>query len=263
MNDPKTTWGMGEYALMARALEPASAMVLDAVAVSAGDRVIDVATGTGNAALLAAARGAGVLGIDFEPALLALARQRATTAGVEIEWIEGDAETLPVVDGQADVVISVFGSMYAPDQAAAAKELVRVLAPSGRIGLAAWTPGSLMPAMGAVLAGYLPPPPPDTAPPSRWGDPDALQVLLDHAAGRLTAARVEQLTVRFEDARAAAGFLIRTAGHVISQQEQLRASGRWQALGDDLVSFVTQRRDHRAADLSLRLEYLVAVAGHA
>ena len=141
MNGSKTTWGAGEYALMAQALKPASALAVDAVNVSAGERVIDVATGTGNAALLAAARGAHVLGIDTEPALLGLARQRAS-ADLDVRWVEGDAEALPVTDEHADVVLSVFGAMYAADHAAAARELVRVLAPYGRLALAAWTPGA-------------------------------------------------------------------------------------------------------------------------
>ena len=112
--------------------------------------MIDVATGTGNAALLAAARGAYVLGIDTEPALLALARQRAS-ADLDVRWIEGDAEALPVTDEHADVVLSVFGAMYTADHAAAARVLVRVLAPYGRLALAAWAPGSVMPAMGSVI----------------------------------------------------------------------------------------------------------------
>ena len=166
----KTTWGAGEYALMAQALEPASALAVDAINVSAGERVIDVATGTGNAALLAAARGAHVLGIDTEPALLALARHH-TSADLDVKWVEGDAEALPVTDECADVVLSVFGAMYAADHAAAAEELVRVLAPGGRLALTAWTPGSVMPAIGGVIAPYLPPPPPASRRPSQWVTP--------------------------------------------------------------------------------------------
>ena len=113
----KTTSGAGEYALMARALEPASALVIEAVDVAVGDRVIDVATGTGNAAVLAATRGARVTGVDVEPALLEVASNRACAAGLDISWVEGDAEALPVADGEADAVVSVFGAMYAADQA--------------------------------------------------------------------------------------------------------------------------------------------------
>ena len=256
----KTTWGAGEYALMAQALEPTSALVIDAVDVSAGERVIDVATGTGNAALLAAARGAHVLGIDTEPALLALARGRVT-AGLDVSWIEGDAETLPVADEHADLVVSVFGAMYAADHARAARELVRVLAPGGRLALAAWTPGSVMPRMGGVIAPYLPPPPPASGPPSRWGDPEALQVLLKDAGATLQLTTVEQLMLRFDDAPAGADFLIRTAGHIVSCQHTLRATGRWHRLRDELTAFVADRAQQHADELLLRLDYLIAVAG--
>lgn len=152
MNRTKTTWGAGEYPLMARALEPASARVIDTVNVSAGERVVDIATGTGNATLLAAAPAAHVLGIDTEPALLALACHR-TSPDLDVTWVEGNAEALPVADGHADVVLSVFGAMYALDHAVAAEELVRVLAPRGRVALAAWAPGSVMAELGRVIGG--------------------------------------------------------------------------------------------------------------
>jgi len=260
MYGTKTTWGAGEYALMAQALEPTSALVIDAVDVSAGERVIDVATGTGNAALLAAARGAHVLGIDTEPALLALARGRVT-AGLDVRWIEGDAQALPVADEHADLVVSVFGAMYAADHARAARELVRVLAPGGRLALAAWTPGSAMPTMGGVIAPYLPPPPPASGPPSQWGDPEALQVLLKDAGATLQLTTVEQLILRFDDAPAGADFLIRTAGHIVSCQHTLRATGRWHRLRDGLTAFVADRAQQHADELLLRLDYLIAVAG--
>jgi SAM-dependent methyltransferase len=259
MHGSKTTWGAGQYALMAHALEPASALAVDAVNVSAGERVIDVATGTGNAALLAAARGAHVLGIDAEPALLALARQRAC-AGRDVRWLEGDAEALPVTDEHADVVLSVFGAMYAADHAAAARELVRVLAPPGRLALTAWTPGSVMPAMGGVIAGYLPPPAPASGPPSEWGDPDALRVLLKEAGATLQVTKVEQLTLGFDDPPAGADFLIGTAGHIVSQRAELSATGRWHQLRDDLASFVAARGEQHAGKLLLHLDYLLAVA---
>jgi SAM-dependent methyltransferase len=259
MYGSKTTWGAGEYALMAQALKPASTLAVDAVNISAGERVIDVATGTGNAALLAAARGAHVFGIDTEPALLALARQRAC-ANLDVRWVEADAEALPVPDEHADVVLSVFGAMYAADHAAAARELVRVLASYGRLALAAWTPGSVMPAMGSVIGGYLPPPLPASGPPSRWGDPEALRVLLKDAGATLQRTTVEQLTLRFDNAPAGADFLIRTAGHIVSQQPELRATGQWHQLRDDLAAFVADRGEQHADKLLLHLDYLIAVA---
>lgn len=259
----KTTWGAGDYPLMAAALEPVSALAVDAAAVSAGDRVIDVATGTGNAALQAAARGATVLAVDTEPSLLALARDRAVAAGALVEWLEGDAQALPARTGKADVVVSVFGVMYARDHARAARELVRVLAPAGRIVLAAWTPGSLMPTMGLVVAPYLPAQPAASGPPSRWGDPDSLSELLNDAGARLLESRTQQLFLRFDDVKEAADFLIRTAGHIVSEEPRITDQGRWQALQDNMITFVAQHLQSGSRGPQLQLEYLLATATHA
>lgn len=257
----KTTWGAGEYALMAEALEPVSRRVVDAAALAPGERVLDVATGTGNAALLAAARGARVIGIDYEPALLEIAVRRAVDAGLDVEWVQADVQALPLGDGEADAVLSVFGSMYAIDQPTAARELVRVCAPGGRIVLAAWTPGSTMPAMGAALADHLPPPPAHGAPPSRWGDPRALAGLLGDAGARLQRTEIHQLRLAFATVDEATTFLIRTAGHVVAQREALVAAGRWQMLHDALSAFVTARvQRHPGRQLELEFEYLLAVA---
>jgi len=261
VTDPKTTWGAGEYALMAQAIEPVSIELVDVVAVSPGERVVDVATGTGNAALAAAARGASAIGVDFEPSLLGLARARAAAGGVEIELVEGEVEQLPIGDEEADVVLSAFGVMYASDHAAAARELVRVLAPAGRIALAAWIPGSVMPAMGATVAPYLPPLPSASAPPSRWGDPQSLSDLLAEAKAALHQSRGGRLDLRFQDADDAANFLIRTSGHLVSQVEPLTAEGRWGELREDLVDFVARHGEAGADGLVLHLDYLIAIAG--
>ena len=167
---------------------------------------------------------------------------------------------LPVPDDWADVVLSVFGVMYAGDQAAAAGELARVAAPGARVVLASWLPGSLLPAMGQVLSGYLPPPPTGGGPPSRWGDPGALKSLLEDSGLRLTATSVQRLAVDFPDAPAAADFLVRTAGHVVSEQQRLTDDGRWDDLRHDLVRFVQHRADPNSATLRLTLENLLATA---
>lgn len=258
VSNPATTWGAGDYPLMARQLRPAALAAVDAAAVVPGDRIVDVATGTGNAALLAAERGGKVAGVDFEPALLQLARARITAT--EVEWLQGDLEALPVPDHSADVVLSVFGVMYAADHAIAARELARIAAPGARVVLASWVPGSTMPAMGQVLSDYLPPPPAAGGPPSRWGDPVALGALLEPHELRLTSTAPRQLTLRFSSADAAADFLVRTAGHIVSERDRLIAEGRWDELHDDLRGFVEQRAERSGNNVVLPLDYLLASA---
>src|SRR4051812_43014442 len=136
---------------MAERLEWPARQLVALAQVSKGERVLDIGCGTGNAALAAAELGAHAVGVDFEPKLLAIARERAQEADLEVEFIEGEAAELPFLDGEFDAVVSAFGVMYAPDHEAAARELARVTKPHGRIALAAWTPGSFMPRMGATL----------------------------------------------------------------------------------------------------------------
>jgi SAM-dependent methyltransferase len=235
-----TTWALGDYPLMAERLMPVATRLVEAAGVDAGDRVLDIACGTGNAAVEAAARGAHAVGVDFEPALLDVARSRAPL----IEWLEGDAAALPVGDGEFDVVLSAFGVMYAPDHEAAAREIARVARPGGRIALASWTPGSLMPALGGVLAPYLPPPPPGSGPPSRWADEDELAGILSGAGLALVDACRETV-----DLDADADFLVATAGHVLAERERLEAEGRWQALRGDVSELIAR---------GLPAEYLLA-----
>jgi SAM-dependent methyltransferase len=255
-----TTWGLGDYPLMAEQLEPAALAAVDAAAVAPGDRVLDVATGTGNAALLAAEHGGLVVGVDFESALLRVAEERARAARSDVRWLHGELEALPVPNDSADVVLSVFGVMYAADQVAAANELARVAAPGGRVVLASWLPGSVMPAMGQVLSSYLPPLPFSSAPPSRWGDVNALLMLLGDCGLHLTTSHSDRVTLTFPDANAGAGFIVATAGHVISEQQRLTRVGRWDDLRHDLATFVQQRAERHGNHLELTLDYLLATA---
>jgi SAM-dependent methyltransferase len=254
-----TTWGVGDYALIAERLEPAARAVVDLAGVIDSDRGLDVATGTGNAALLAASRGATVVGLDFEPTLLDIARARARSANLEVEWVHADLESAPLERAAFSVVVSAFGVMYAPDHDAAAAALARYCAPGARLALAAWTPGSLMPAMGAALAPYLPPPPPGGAPPSRWGDDAAVAELLERHGISTRAATRESLALSLPDRTEAVDFLIRTAGHVVSEQPRLQREGRWEQLRGDLAELVAAR-DEGGDGVELRCEYLVVVA---
>jgi SAM-dependent methyltransferase len=138
---PRTPdWGLGSYERTARQLLPAAKIVVDRAALADGERVVDVGCGTGNAALLAAARGARVIGVDPSPRLLEVAREQAAAQGLDTTFALGDAGSLPLEDGAADVVLSVFGVIFAPDAPAAASEMTRIAAPAGRIVLSAWIP---------------------------------------------------------------------------------------------------------------------------
>jgi SAM-dependent methyltransferase len=234
---PATTWGLGDYPRMAELLMPVAQEAVDLAQVAAADRVLDVACGTGNAAAAAAERGAETSGVDIEPKLLEPARDRVPQAA----FVEGDAAALPFEDAEFDVVLSVFGVMYAPDHEQAARELARVTKPGGRIVTAAWTPGSLMPRMGAALGPYLPPPPKGSGPPSRWGDPTELATLLE-----LESTQTGTLAMRPD-----ADFLIDTAGHVLAERERLEHEGRWQDLRRDLEALVASAPP---------AEYLLALA---
>ncbi|HEY6762675.1 MAG TPA: methyltransferase domain-containing protein, partial [Baekduia sp.] len=230
MTGAVTTWGAGEYPLMAQRLRSAAKRVVERARVAPGERVLDVACGTGNAALLAAARGArDVVGVDLEPALLDVARARADEIGAdEISWLVGDAQALPdaaLARGPFDAVLSVFGAMYAADQDAAARELARACAAAadgGRVVLASWAPGSFMPALGAAVAPFLPARPGGAgAPPSRWGDLEAVTALLATAGLDVVAAEPEHLTLSLPDRMNAVAFLIRTAGDVLAERPRL------------------------------------------
>ncbi|MEV7989850.1 class I SAM-dependent methyltransferase [Micromonospora sp. NPDC085948] len=255
-----TTWASGDYPAMARRLMPVAETVVAAAAIRPGERVVDVATGTGNAAILAARCGARTVGVDLEPALVELAWRRSADDGLTVDWQVADACRLPLPYDAADVVLSVFGVMYANDHEAAARELSRVCAPAGRVLLAAWTPGSLLPAMGQVLGGYLPPPPAGGAPPSRWGDRTLVGQLLADADLRITSTVVHRLGLSFANADAATSLLIDTAGHVVTERDRLVAQGRWEALRADLRSFVGDRGVADGGRFRLEVEYLLTTA---
>jgi SAM-dependent methyltransferase len=155
--------------------------LLDRLELQPGLRLLDVATGTGELARPAAARGLQVTGADFAEALIATARERAAADGVRVRFDVADCERLPYDDESYDVVTSTFGVIFAPDHQAAAAELARVTKPGGRLGIAAWTPDGGVGKMFAVMRPYMPPPPDGAGSPFMWGDPDHVRELLGEA----------------------------------------------------------------------------------
>lgn len=173
-------WGIGEYELTAAQLAPAAERAVAAAAIAPGDRVLDVACGTGNGALLAAAAGATTTGVDSAARLLEVAAERAAAAGADASWLVGEAAALPVADASFDAVLSVFGVIFARPPAPAVAELVRATAPGGRIVLTSWTAEGSVAAAGRVVHEAMAAAAPGIASgpaPRDWGDPAVVREL--------------------------------------------------------------------------------------
>jgi SAM-dependent methyltransferase len=186
----RAMWALGDYPAVAIDVIPELGPTLvAATGVRAGDRVLDVAAGTGNAAVPAALTGAEVVASDLTPELFVAGRQFAARNGVEITWEEGDAEALPYDDDSFDVVLSCVGVMFAPHHQLAADELLRVCRPGGRIGLLSWTPTGFVGELFRTMKPYAPPPPPGAQPPPLWGDEDHVRALLGDRVTDVVAKR--------------------------------------------------------------------------
>jgi ubiquinone/menaquinone biosynthesis C-methylase UbiE len=182
-------WSEGDFAMVAGLVMMVSEELVEALDVVPGERVLDVACGSGNAALAAARRSWGnVVGVDFVPALLERARERAALERLEVEFVEGDAAALPVGDGEFDLVTSVFGAMFAPEQEAAAAELLRACKSGGRIGMANWVPDGPVSGLFAVIAKHVPPPP-GMVPPVLWGTEERVGELFGDGVAELRTER--------------------------------------------------------------------------
>lgn len=200
----RALWASGDYATVAtRVIPHLGAVLVDALTVRPDERVLDIAAGSGNAALPAARAGARVVASDLTPELLAAGRAAANQAGLNIDWREADAERLPFGTGSFDVVMSTVGVMFAPHHHDAAAELLRVTKPAGRIGLIAWTPEGFVGQMLGVMKPYAAPPPSGGQPPILWGRPDHNEELLGSA---VTHLRTERRSVTVDAFRSGAEF---------------------------------------------------------
>jgi SAM-dependent methyltransferase len=190
-------WDAGRYERTAAELQPVARAVVDAARPRADERVLDLACGTGNAALIAAERGAQVIGVDAAPRLLEVARERGRSLGVTAEFRQGDLLALPVADGSADIVISVFGIILAADPRRALTEAARAAARGARLSLSAWIPAGpindMLAAMGRVVARVT-----ETPPAQRfaWSDPAAVESIAGEAGLTLHATTRAELPIR-------------------------------------------------------------------
>ncbi len=191
----RAMWALGNYPELATdlisGLGPA---LVNACKVRRGDRVLDVAAGSGNAAIPAALIGASVVASDLTPELFESGRSQAAARGAELEWVSADAESMPFPDSDFDIVMSCVGVMFAPHHQSAADELIRVCRTGGTIGLLSWTPGGFVGQLFATMTPYAPPPPPGAQPPPLWGSEDHVRELLGDRVTDI-AARTGTVTI--------------------------------------------------------------------
>jgi ubiquinone/menaquinone biosynthesis C-methylase UbiE len=237
----RATWAAGDFPAVARReLWDVGPRIVERTGVRPGDRVLDVACGTGNVALRAAQSGAQVVGVDLTPELFEAGRRLAAEYGVAVDWVQGDAEELPAGDATFDVVLSTFGCMFAPRHEVAAAEIARVLAPGGRIGICSWTPEGATGRMFRMLGAYMPPPSPLAQPPVLWGVEDHVRELFAGSGIELGFARETVTRRRFGSTAEAIEWYTTKFGPLVMAREMLEAAGRWEELKAELARFYEQ-----------------------
>jgi len=251
----RTMWAAGNYDIVAERILSVGERLVSRVGVRQGEDVLDVACGTGNATIPAAQAGARVVGADLTPELFDAARRRAADAGVEVDWVEGDAEALPFDDESFDVVVSTFGCMFAPRHELAAREIARALRPNGRVGVASWTPEGVIGDFFGAVGAHLPPPPSFASPPIMWGNPDHVRSLFADAGLGLDF-ELDSVEFDFDSVHEAVDFYETNFGPLVKARELLEPQGLWGAAHCDLVALY---EEHEGDDGSLTFagEYLV------
>jgi len=193
-------WASGSYpTVVEEVVYPLGGILVEAIDVRPGQRVLDVAAGTGTSAIPSALRGAQVLATDLTPELLAVGRAAAEAQGVELAWQTADAEALPFADSDFDVVMSSIGVMFAPHHELAADELVRVCRSGGTIGVLSWTPNGFIGQLFATMKPYAPPPPPGASPAPLWGSVEHVRELFGDRVDDLVAHQQNLRVDRFDD----------------------------------------------------------------
>ena len=253
----RAVWASGHWDEVASLIEALGPRLLDRVGVNEGMDLLDVGTGSGGTvAIPAAQRGATVTGVDLTPELFDDARRRAADAGVEVDWVEGDAEALPFDDGQFDRVLSTFGHMFAPRHAAASAELSRVCRPGGVVATTTWAPEGMVGTVLRTVGAQMPEPPDLAEPPVLWGaeehvremfEPHGLELELDHDAARFEYPDVDGFVTFYEE----------NFGPLVAAKAAL--GERWPALRAELKAMFEDWNQADDGSLVIDSEYLVTV----
>ncbi len=251
------TWASGDYGVIAARIAPLAESLVDSAGLRAGEAVLDVATGTGNAAIAAARCGCQVTGIDCVEALLERGRERAAAEGLSVHFMQGDAEDLPYAGASFDAVLSCVGVMFTPNHVRAARELVRVCRPGRTIALANWTPAGFVGRMFQTVAEYVSPPSLMWSP-GLWGTEEHVRCLLGRAVGDLALSRRE-FVFRFRSPMEFVEVFRDYYGPVRHAFDTLDERGR-QAMHEDLVALVARHDREPGPSVAVPSEYLEAVA---
>jgi SAM-dependent methyltransferase len=254
----RALWALGDYAAIAAdVVAPLGPELVAACGIGAQDRVLDVAAGTGNAAIPAAVTGAHVVASDLCPELVQRGREQATERGVVLQWREANAEALPFGDDEFDVVMSCIGVMFAPHHQQAADELIRVCRPDGRIGVISWTPEGFIGRLFATMKPYVPSPPAGVSAPPLWGNEAHVRALLGDAVADVTTERCALTVDAFPDGAAFRDYFKANYGPTIAAYRGIADDpDRVAALDADIGALA----DRSISGGSMDWEYLLVTA---
>src|SRR4051812_25590455 len=260
----RAMWASGDYPSMVETfLLPLGPRLVEACGIVPGMHVLDVGAGTGNASIPAAQRGASVTASDLTPELLEAGRRRAEGAGVELGWIEADAERLPFADASFDAVISSIGAMFAPFHQRVADELVRVCRPGGTIGLLSWTPEGMIGSLFRTMGPFAPPPPAGAQAPPLWGSEDHVRELFgDRVAVRALERDALEVTA-FAHPRDYGEHFKARYGPTIAARKNAAKSGREDEFDAALDAFCDDWNGGTEDAARFEMEYLLAVGTRA
>ncbi len=253
-------WASGDYPGMVETfLLPLGPRLVEACGIGSGMRVLDVAAGTGNASIPAAQAGAEVTASDLTPELFDAGRKRAQEAGVELDWVQADAENLPFDDESFDIVMSSIGAMFAPMHQQVADELVRVCRPGGTIGMLNWTPEGMIGALFRTMGPFAPPPPPGAQPPPLWGGDDHVRELFGDRVDLHTLERDVLEVTAFEQPQDYGEHFKSKYGPTIVARANAEKDGREGELDAALNEFCDEWNLGTPEQARFEQEYLVVV----